>query len=1541
MHVLVLKQVITLFELNPSQALGLDLDRHIALDAGAGTGKTMVMATRYVQHLLASDQRATRLLPPGPRKIQAGAGNLAAPKSERTSLDKWKGLLPAEVVAITFTRKAATELRGRIRRELTRHRSAPVSPDDRDGIHDSRLKSDADVEMLVSAIEDAPIATIDSFLASLVAPWIASLSDDPPRQQMADERLPLLHDEAIASAWRLQNAIDGIEAGLSGNIEEFLAARGRLSIVLGGQRTTSTILKGMLKRSLFVEESYQRSRRRIGGDGEADAAELDDLFIEPVRDSLAGFAETLFEAVAKWSDIWLDGGAHFVTQADCESGMTRYRFIRHLVECGLPGDSIARLQWIWLVTIAMSTPENSVKPDPRCLTHGRPPASKSWPAGVMTKTKVKVLDNDVKNMICEAAKNCAEEIRELLSTPVGLLVRRLGRASHLLNPVIDDPIPIHGQEVFTTRVDIEPTNRTPKGGSRSTPELEIRTMEDLFILHKGVRQILSRMKTREGLHHYDDMHELAEDLLLTRCPTICRRWYPRKVVWALDNLSSQPWEDDHLNLARQHAKDHPKVLADLDRRITILYDIRRLYRAFIIDEFQDTNPQHLRLLARLWGRRRLEPGEPEPPAGDWDPTVCIVGDMKQSIYRFRQAEVRVMRRVVETVRSINRHELQYESRLDGLRRVDAGRDPRPSDGGEGDSATFVQASVRSLSKGSDQTWISFRKGDDGKSLGEEAALRRAEGHIEMATNHRTLPGLLNLMNGVFSDVFSPQHHLFPGPWHARHQRLNAGRKSDKMGRLDWLLPLTDGDEPRPSNPIDPIDPFLHAGSSSRERTIDLMVRRIEALIRNRPAKILDQINGTQMDLGDESEDIRPRDILILVHARTSIPQIIAAFEQRGLPVAADRQGALLHRPAILALMAALRALSNQDDKAAILALARSTTVGLNDQEVTTLIQSKSDQGDWYSHLVEQMPIANIKSLLTQCRELCSDGTPFTALDAIVDYSDLLISHSRTSDRRDVESWLQMVRSIGEEVGKDSALIMERLERYHSLRRDGPTGNESTVSDAINIMTIHAAKGLEAPIVVLFDPFAIGRSDAQMMAREKVLVTPDLVAGRIDPWPGAKKPDSGTWELALLIEDGQQRAERRRHLYVALTRARDRLILAGGPPDASIEGDGRIRIPTHKDRRDSLGDMFLSGLIGMLDSPSFEDNALIIDSESMSRTPIPDQLGLEGISIFHHSDCFEEVSRTSPLTQIINRIDLFGKVSTQEKTTRIRKINHALSLSAHGLNLYQPQPYRGSFNPKLWPSPQEFGTVYHRLFEIGLANPADENSELESTWLHKNEDRLSDIKTITQVLDESSIIGTDIRKRCRERLLNLAQSARQGKLGLLASGVAVDGYRVEGLRTELPFYLRHDIEPENWSRNLWTPSGDVCVAELSKVEVRFEGRADLVLALKDEQGKKWLQVVDAKTTGCLGDQEHSILNQHQRAEIIAEHRLQLALYSHALKIGEMQKPEISRREILPPAILWAATGEMVEMSLNEFELASSDLIVRIEEVAKESAGVSES
>ncbi|MEK9697175.1 MAG: UvrD-helicase domain-containing protein, partial [Candidatus Poseidoniales archaeon] len=67
-------------QFNNSQRLGLDIDKHIALDAGAGTGKTTVMAQRYIQHLLSPIQRATIATLPGPREALRAADSLKSSK---------------------------------------------------------------------------------------------------------------------------------------------------------------------------------------------------------------------------------------------------------------------------------------------------------------------------------------------------------------------------------------------------------------------------------------------------------------------------------------------------------------------------------------------------------------------------------------------------------------------------------------------------------------------------------------------------------------------------------------------------------------------------------------------------------------------------------------------------------------------------------------------------------------------------------------------------------------------------------------------------------------------------------------------------------------------------------------------------------------------------------------------------------------------------------------------------------------------------------------------------------------------------------------------------------------------------------------------------------------------------------------------------------------------------------------------------------------------------------------------------------------------
>ena len=105
-----------------------------------------------------------------------------------------------------------------------------------------------------------------------------------------------------------------------------------------------------------------------------------------------------------------------------------------------------------------------------------------------------------------------------------------------------------------------------------------------------------------------------------------------------------------------------RLYDDLQIRYTRLCNIRARYRAFIIDEAQDNSAQQWRLLGRLWGPRNLPEGHTVPNT-PWQPTVCCVGDRKQSIYAFRQAQVSGFVDFGNALRDINTHEFHSEPAL--------------------------------------------------------------------------------------------------------------------------------------------------------------------------------------------------------------------------------------------------------------------------------------------------------------------------------------------------------------------------------------------------------------------------------------------------------------------------------------------------------------------------------------------------------------------------------------------------------------------------------------------------------------------------------------------------------------------------------------------------------------------------------------------------------------------------------------------------------------------------------------------------------------
>ena len=149
-------------KLNRAQLLALNLDSHIVVDAGAGTGKTSTIVDRVIEHYLSEDQRATRILPKPERPPELYGGILVQGKSETQNLQNWGGLLPGEVVLLTFTNKAADEMKDRLRKRLTRLGPGPIS-DDGTFRRDPRIHFEGFNEQLLTLLDDAPIGTIDSF----------------------------------------------------------------------------------------------------------------------------------------------------------------------------------------------------------------------------------------------------------------------------------------------------------------------------------------------------------------------------------------------------------------------------------------------------------------------------------------------------------------------------------------------------------------------------------------------------------------------------------------------------------------------------------------------------------------------------------------------------------------------------------------------------------------------------------------------------------------------------------------------------------------------------------------------------------------------------------------------------------------------------------------------------------------------------------------------------------------------------------------------------------------------------------------------------------------------------------------------------------------------------------------------------------------------------------------------------------------------------------------------------------------------------------
>ncbi|MFO1247798.1 MAG: double-strand break repair helicase AddA [Alphaproteobacteria bacterium] len=304
------------------------------------------------------------------------------------------------------------------------------------------------------------------------------------------------------------------------------------------------------------------------------------------------------------------------------------------------------------------------------------------------------------------------------------------------------------------------------------------------------------------------------------------------------------------------------------------------------------------------------------------------------------------------------------------------------------------------------------------------------------------------------------------------------------------------------------------------------------------AQVADKIAGwlsSGARLPDHDHAIAPRDIMILLPRREPFGgEVIRQLKLRRVPVAGADRVRLTEQIAAMDLIALGRFVLQREDDLTLAALLRSPLCGLSEEALFALAHAR--KGDLWSALVARardFPAAH--GFLSAMLERADFAPPFefyshalTALggkqkllarlgaesaDAIDEFLSLTLAHEK-SHSPSLEGFLDWVERGGTEIKRD----MERGR------------NE------VRVMTVHGAKGLEADIVILPDTTSLPEPPSR---KGHLLYGED---GVLFPLSNEDAPN--------MVKRAKQRAEaetlreHRRLLYVALTRARDRLYVCG-------------------------------------------------------------------------------------------------------------------------------------------------------------------------------------------------------------------------------------------------------------------------------------------------------------------------------------------------------------------------------------------------------------
>ena len=316
------------------------------------------------------------------------------------------------------------------------------------------------------------------------------------------------------------------------------------------------------------------------------------------------------------------------------------------------------------------------------------------------------------------------------------------------------------------------------------------------------------------------------------------------------------------------------------------------------------------------------------------------------------------------------------------------------------------------------------------------------------------------------------------------------------------------------------------------------------------AKIAGTVRGWIADgtpVGNPRRPLTPGDVLILVRQRGPLFEaIIRALKNAGVAVAGADRLELTEHIAIIDLMALADALLLPQDDLALATALKSPLFGFDDDLLFALAWNRtaSLRDTLAARVEERQEFRAAYALLVRCARMARETTPFAffawllgpeggrrrifarlgveAADVLEEFLELALAYER-QEPPSLQGFLAWLRAAQAVVKRD----ME-IER-----------------DEVRVMTVHGAKGLEAPVVILADtttPPAGPPGPAPLLTVPQARAAPGAPPCVV--WPGRKDDDVTAVTAARTLARQEAENEHRRLLYVAMTRAAERLIVCG-------------------------------------------------------------------------------------------------------------------------------------------------------------------------------------------------------------------------------------------------------------------------------------------------------------------------------------------------------------------------------------------------------------